>query len=85
MPKTHELKILPLYFHHVRTGLKTFEIRKNDRDYQAGDNLLLREWDGSRYTNRSLFARIVYMTNYAQQDDYVVMGIELVEKESEKV
>ena len=46
---THELKILPEYFNLVASREKTFEIRKNDRNYHAGDTLILKEWDGEKY------------------------------------
>ena len=39
----HELKTDPEVFDAVIAGTKTFEIRKNDRDYQVGDELLLRQ------------------------------------------
>jgi len=39
----YDLKILPQYFNAVEDGSKPFEIRRNDRDYQVGDILLLRE------------------------------------------
>ena len=35
--KLHELKILHPYLVDVTVGNKTFELRKNDRDYQVGD------------------------------------------------
>lgn len=35
--KLHELKILHEYLIDVSIGKKTFELRKNDRDYQVGD------------------------------------------------
>lgn len=33
----HRLKILPQYYRRVQSGEKTFEVRKNDRDFQTGD------------------------------------------------
>lgn len=41
---TIELKIAPKYFAEVYVGRKTFELRKNDRDFQVGDFVRLREW-----------------------------------------
>lgn len=41
----HELKIWPQYFCRVKDGSKTFEVRKNDRGFQPGDEVNLREWD----------------------------------------
>ena len=35
--KLHELKIKHEYLIEVDMGRKTFELRKNDRDYQVGD------------------------------------------------
>lgn len=41
----HELKIWPQYFSRVIDGSKTFEVRKNDRGFQPGDEVVLREYD----------------------------------------
>lgn len=43
--RIHELKTVHPFFEEVASGAKTFEIRVNDRDFQAGDTLLLRQWD----------------------------------------
>jgi ASC-1-like (ASCH) protein len=41
----HELKIWPQYYCRVKDGSKTFEIRANDRGFQSGDIVVLKEWD----------------------------------------
>lgn len=81
--KVHQLKILPEYFEPVKNGLKLFEIRKNDRDYVVGDQLLLEEWTNDehqavQYTGRSVRALITYITDYKQKENYVVLGIKLL-------
>lgn len=76
---THDLKILPKYFIPVIRCEKTFEIRKNDRNYKykIGDTLSLNEFDPGQevYTGRKATAEVTYITDYAQKDDYVVMSI----------
>lgn len=51
MNKIHELKTLQPFFGDVRCDAKSFEVRKNDREFEVGDILILREWDGEKYTN----------------------------------
>lgn len=41
----HDLKIWPQFYSRVADGSKTFEIRDNDRNFQMGDTVTLREWD----------------------------------------
>lgn len=52
----HHLKTWPLYFQAIERGDKTFELRRNDRDFKVGDTLILQEWDprkgGGNYTGR---------------------------------
>jgi hypothetical protein len=43
-----ELKVLPPYFDAIADGSKTFELRRNDRAYQRGDRLRLREFHDVR-------------------------------------
>ena len=85
--KQHELKILPQYFQRVWDGTKTFELRKDDRDYQRGDILVLREWDGEKYTGSALCVKVTYILQDAEkcglQDGYVIMGIRHIESVSD--
>lgn len=74
----HELKILPRYFQPVLDGTKTFEIRVNDRNFQEGDTVTLKEWDGERFTGRNVDRQITFVTDYAQQPDFVVFGMRKV-------
>lgn len=76
---THELKIMPEYFEPVIERKKTFEIRFNDRNYQVGDWLLLKEIDKNcKFTGRRCSARIryIYDGNIGLLDGFVILGIE---------
>lgn len=44
----HELKVLPQFYGALEDGSKTFEVRKDDRGFQVGDTLRLREWSPER-------------------------------------
>lgn len=80
----HELKILPPYFEAVLSGEKTFEIRNNnDRGFEKGDTLVLREFDPELsckfalegYTGRTIERVVSYVSNYEQQPGFVVLGL----------
>jgi len=58
--KIHELKTDPSVFQQTWEGRKTFEIRKNDRDYQSGDVLILRETHFSGEAMRAEGAKLMY-------------------------
>jgi ASC-1-like (ASCH) protein len=73
----HKLKIQNEYFEAVCSGEKSFEIRKNDRDFKVGDTLILQEFlpISKQYTGRVIEKEITYITDYGQQENYVVMAI----------
>ncbi|WP_167630626.1 DUF3850 domain-containing protein [Listeria valentina] len=74
MAKTHKLKILPQFFKEARSGNKYFEIRKNDRDYQVDDYIVLNEYNGKNYTGKKIAGKITFITDFEQKDGYVVFG-----------
>lgn len=45
-----EKKVLPEYYKGLNSHKKMFEIRKDEDDIKPGDILVLREWDGEKYT-----------------------------------
>lgn len=61
MAKIHEVKILPEYFDAVDKGVKTWELRYDDRGYAVGDLLILKEWQDGEYTGRRLTFKITYV------------------------
>jgi hypothetical protein len=63
----HTLKILPQYFKEVWNEDKTFELRKDDRDYKIGDTLRLQEFDYGIYTGRECARTILYILRDADQ------------------
>jgi ASC-1-like (ASCH) protein len=72
----HELKIEKQYYEKVVSGDKTFEIRKNDRDFKTGDIIKLNEIAAGYYTGESTTRVITYICNYEQKDNYVVLAIQ---------
>lgn len=77
--KTHELKIKPQYFKDVISGLKTFEVRKNDRNFEVGDIITLREFENGKFTGKSINVEIVYILNDEEycKESYGVLGFRL--------
>ncbi|MDR2866228.1 MAG: DUF3850 domain-containing protein [Methanomassiliicoccaceae archaeon] len=76
----HELKIKPEYFLAVRSGHKKFELRKNDRNFKIGDELILCEWDENGYSGEKVRCRIEYLLkgHDGLGEDYVILGISLI-------
>jgi hypothetical protein len=70
----------PEYFKAVKARLKTFELRQDDSDYQVGDILKLREWDGEKYTGNVQFRQITYILRdcpeYGLQPGYCILAIQ---------
>ena len=74
----HELKILPHHLQAITKGQKRFEIRKNDRGFQTGDFLHLREYDtreGFGYMGGECVVRVIWMSDFEQKPGNVVLGI----------
>lgn len=78
--KEHNLKTHPEYFRDVIRGFKSFEVRKNDRDFQLGDRLLLKEFEpkSKSYTGKEFLFKITYILDgggFGIKKGFCVMSI----------
>lgn len=81
----HQLKIEREYIQKIIDGVKTYEIRKNDRDFHVGDYLALNEItdhacdsNGDRKeTGDFILVRVIDIFSDARfvKEEYVVMSI----------
>jgi hypothetical protein len=83
----HELKTHPIPFKQVKSGQKTFEIRFNDRGFQVGDELLLKEFtpkdyweDGEQeigYSGEICHRQVIHILkgSYGVEKGYVIMSL----------
>jgi glyoxylate utilization-related uncharacterized protein len=79
----HELKCLPEYFNEILEGRKKFEVRINDRDFRAGDFLVLREYSAQseEYTGAVVARRVTYILyggRFGIPEDTCIMSLETV-------
>ena len=87
--KLHILKIKDEYFKEILRGNKTFELRKNDRDYQVGDLIHFVDIDGNNLIigNPSYNEKLVFQITYILQNvqeygldkDYCILAIKKLE------
>lgn len=77
--KVHNLKIKPQYFWNIVCDIKTFEVRKNDRNFEVGDIITLREFENGKFTGKSINVEIIYILNDKEycKEGYVVLGFKL--------
>lgn len=83
---THALKCWPKYFYRIYVGQKNFEVRKNDRHFEIGDILHIREFDPclgrkGTLTGNFCFRKVTYIVHggeFGIENGYCVMGLEPV-------
>lgn len=77
-PQLHDLKTESKYFRMVKDGLKTFEVRKNDRHYKVGDRIRLHEVVNGQETGDVLpelvIAYVFYGGEYGLDPEYCIFN-----------
>lgn len=77
----HALKTVQPYFDAVRKNEKNFELRKNDRPFKVGDEIVLQEYsEENGYTGEEQRRIISYILKDAKQyglkDGFVILGLQ---------
>ena len=78
----HELKTWKKYFAALWEGTKNFELRKDDRNFENGDLLTLKEYDFQKgeYTGREISARVSYKLEdcdaFGLKKGFCILGLE---------
>ena len=76
--KVHELKIIPKYYKDLESGLKDFELRKDDRGFKIGDKILLKEFTATNgYTGNEIEKEIGYIfeeSAFGLKQGFVILG-----------
>lgn len=79
---THELKIWPRFYEEIKTGRKTYELRRDDRDFQCDDVLVLNEYDPDTkiFSGRQISRRVtsIMRTFAGLEHGYCIMSLEKV-------
>lgn len=78
--KTHNIKLLYRFCSDVSTGIKPFEVRKNDRAYQKGDRIKFIPVDeqGKTYNHEieeKTYEITYVLSGWGIEQGYVVLGI----------
>jgi ParB family chromosome partitioning protein len=76
--RRHRLKLAKMFFNAVDTGKKSFELRKNDRNYQIGDILELHEMSDGEETGRVTEKQVIYILEGFKglEEGYCILGLE---------
>lgn len=84
--KVHEITLAAMYFDDVCSGRKSFELRKNDRDYKVGDILEMMEFKYGKSTGRMVRVLVTYMLEEYTgiEDGYCIMATKVIEKTSKE-
>lgn len=82
--KIHELKSARGSLNAVAAGVKRAELRLDDREYNEGDYLLMREYTGVGYGAMSVLARVTHIVPTpgsfnALESGYVMLSLEVLD------
>lgn len=85
--RVHDLKTWPEFYDALLAGSKNFELRNDDRGFEVGDELCLREWNPrtEQYSGRKTARMVSYIlehhpdagcaATFGLRPGYVILGL----------
>ena len=70
----HDIKIHTDHFAPTATGMKRAELQYNDRDYQRGDTVTMREVHAGRLTGAKVMVLITHIIHHAEFPEGLPLG-----------
>jgi hypothetical protein len=77
--KQHFVKSWPEYFAAKKSKAMTAELRKDDRAYRVGDDLIAMEWcpDACEFTGAVVMQKITHvLTGFGMKPGFVMLSLE---------
>ena len=91
VPKIHKLKVWLKYYTEIDNETKTFELRKNDRDFKVNYYLFLQPYDNEKQIEVQMgrqLAKITYILedaeNFGLMKGFVILGLKFLKSFTEE-
>lgn len=78
--QVYQLRLPGSCYEDTKNGIKTFELRKKEKEYRKGDILELMEFTEGRHTGRVIRAEITYILDdyTGLEEGYCIMAIRVL-------
>ena len=85
--RVHQIRLSSKYFDDVCSGKKSFEFRKNDRNYKVGDILEMMEFKDGKNTGRMVTVIVTYFLDgfTGMEDEYCILATALINESGEEL
>jgi len=76
----HEVKCIHPYFQDICNGVKSFDLRYDDRGYMPGDGIMFKEYDPvkKKYSGNTVYLKICYILRdfSGLENGFCILGLE---------
>ena len=77
----HDIKCIEPFYSEAEEGKKSFELRKNDRNYKVGDILCQWQFVDGQITGKNFCQKVIYLLQdfTGLVEGFCIMGVERTE------